>query len=96
MRNFKNNNIPMTCQFQNMMYLMVLTKNVYFRLVKLITFLPKKFKFLKWLQQALEDIINILDTNLSVPVTYRLRNIMNLVILTKNASFRSPIWPLLL
>ena len=79
-----------------MMYLMVLTKNDVLSVSEIDYFFTQKFKFLKWLQQALEGIINILDTNLSVPVTYRLRNIMNLVILTKNASFRSPIWPLLL
>ena len=78
----------MTFRFPYLTYLVILTKNVYFRLVK-SPFLPKKkVNFKKSFQQVLEDVTNILDINLQVSITYRFRNLTYLIILTKNVYFR--------
>ena len=66
---------------------MIWTKNEYSRLVK-FPILPQNSKISKSFQHALEVIINIVDINLQVPITYRFRNLTYLVILTKNVYLR--------
>ena len=65
-----NLQVPITYRFRNLTYLVILTKNVYFRLVKLPVFTQKSRNF-----QNRFNIINILDTNFQVPIAYRFRNI---------------------
>ena len=54
----------MTYQFQNLTYLVILTKNIYLRLVK-FRFLPKKAEIFKIVLHAVDGIINIIDTQFS-------------------------------
>ena len=83
-----NFQVPITHRFQILTYLLSLTKNVSFRLVKLAFFTQNIEIKKKSFQHASEVLINIADINFEVPITYRFRNPTYLVILTKNIYFR--------
>ena len=51
-------------------------------------FLPKKVEIFEIVLTCAEDIINIVDKNFQVPITYQFKNLTYLVILTKNVYFR--------
>ena len=70
---------------------MILTKNVYFRLVKLVRFLTQKSRTFQNrfnTRHALKVIITILNNSFQVPITYRFRNLTYLVILVKKYTFK--------
>ena len=82
-----NFQVPIAHRFQILTYLLSLTKNLSFRLVKLAFFKQNIEIKKKSFQHASEVLINIADINFEVPITYRFWNPTYLVILTRNIYF---------